>query len=160
MKKLAIAVALCMVLSMVVGGVVFAGNPTTGAGAQKCTLYNSAGYTPGGGASDTSTPTRSFVILNTDANGNLIAQIALKKVTAGTYDVYINHVLLGVIIYQDNSPSGAIATLSTNAQGNGNAHYNVPAAVDAAGNRATDFWVSVIDWVSGTTLRTTAVMLD
>ena len=160
MKKVAIAIAVCMVMSIVVSGVVFAGNPNTGAGAQKCTLYDSVPYTEAGGASDTSNPTRSFVILNTDNSGNLIVQIALKKVPTGTYDVYINQVFGVVIVHQDKTVGvgGTLPTFSTNAKGNGNAHYNVPVFVDTAGNRTTHFWVTVRK--GAVMLRSQAVMLD
>lgn len=153
MKKLAIVLALCMASSIVVGGVVFAGKPA-GSGAGKASLYDSEGYTCLGGASETTGPTYGFVILNTNASGDLIVQVALKGATANaTYDIWVNQDPGACPLDFPTAPGA----LTTNDDGNGNAHVKIARYVDAT-NFATNFWVSAVG--GGQVLRSTAVVLD
>ena len=163
MKKLfAIGLVICMVLSIIVVGVSLAEGPPVGAGAAKMSLWNStgeenSGYTIEGGAMKIDDGPYGFVILNTDASGNLIVQFSLKGATPNkNFKLYVNQVLDGVI-----QGSNEVGELTTNNQGNGNAHFHLSRWVDA-----DRFWVSAMELptpyypIHGLMLRSEAVVLD
>ena len=159
MKKvlLVLVTALALVGIMVVPAL--AGKGGNGRGAAKLPLRNSpgepAGWTWCDGATNITNPTVGFVILNTNASGDLIVQVSLKGVPKGTYTIYVNQLDAAC---SDLSP-GSQGTLSTNIRGNGNAHVQVPRHPSA-----TRFWVSAmgdspLQW-SLASFRSTAVELD
>ena len=164
MKKVAIVLTICMVLSILGGGVVFAkGGPPTGAGAAKMPLYNSTGekdvgWTCASGALKTDEGPYGFVILNTNTSGELIVEFALKgAIENATFDLYVNQVdtINGCTIQAPNLKG----ELTTNGRGNGNAHFNLPRWANA-----DRFWVSAMEQTvppySGQCLRSVAVVLD
>lgn len=128
-------------------GAAFAGGP---AGAEKVYLYDSPGYTCEGGATDTMGDTYGFVILNTNASGDLIVQVSLKGAMGDTaYDIWVNQDPGGCPLAEPTVVEG----IWTNHNGNGNGHVEVP-RLDGAMN----FWVSVVG--GGQVLRSTAAVLD
>ena len=165
MKKIAIGLAIVMVLSMIASGVAFAKGPPAGAGAGKMPLWNSTGevnvgYTCAGGALKTTDGPYGFVILNTNASGKLVVEFALKGATPNaTFNLYINQVDIanGCTIQTPNLKG----QLTTNGRGNGNAHFNLPRWVDA-----DKFWVSAMELpmpyypIHGLMLRSESVLLD
>ena len=150
MKKILIAAIVCIVVGVTGAGVAFAQGPPDGAGAGKAPFYDSNSYTCPGGAGDTTGPTFGFVILNTNANGDLIVQVALKGSTPNaTYDIWVNQNPGGCPL---GAPTADDA-LSTNSKGNGNTHLEIQRVAGA-----TNFWVSAVG--GGQVLRSTAVTLD
>ena len=158
MKKVlrVLIIALALVGIMVVPAL--AGRPP-GAGAAKLPLLNSPGEKDLGwkwceGAINQIGPTVGFVILNTNASGDLIVQVSLKGVPNETYDIYVNQVNDACV-----SVSGGIrGTLTVNVRGNGNAHVQVPRIEDAE-----YFWVSAMERPLGLgqlAFRSTAIVLD
>ena len=146
MKKIAIVLIVCLVLGILVAGQAFANE----AGAGKAPLYDSDGYTNPGGASDTTGSTYGFVIMNTNSSGDLIVQVALKGATPKeTYDIWVNQDPGACPLPSPTAPDA----LTTNGEGNGNAHVKVT-RVDGA----TNFWISAVG--GGQMLRSTAVVLD
>ena len=120
-----------------------------GRGAGKAPFYDSEDYECDEGASDTGGSTYGFVIMNTNAEGDLIVQVSLKGATPdATYDIWVNQ-------YPGDCPTSMIdsLSLSTNVKGNGNAHVKVPRVEDAE-----NFWVSAVSGEQ--VLRSTAVKLD
>ena len=122
------------------------------AGAGKASLYNAPNFPadftcPTGALPAADAPTYGFAVINTASNGMLQVQVSVKGGTPNeTYDIWVN---------QDPGacPLGAptaTGVLTTNGQGNGNAHVQV-AAVDSA----TAYWVSVVG--GGQVLRSVAV---
>lgn len=149
MKKVAIVLSVCILLSILASGVAFANGPE-GSGAGKSPLYDSIGYTCDGGALDTTGTTYGFVILNTNSSDDLIVQVALKGATPDAmYDIWVNQHPGACPLPEPTAPGA----LTTNGQGNGNAHVKV-ARVDGA----THFWVSATG--GSQVLRSTAVVLD
>lgn len=159
MKKLiAIGLVISMVLSIIIVGVSLAKGPPEGAGAAKMPLWNSPGFDDADGATTTDVA-YGFVILNTNASGELIVNFVLKGATANAdFILYVNRVKGGTIqapnkISEITNDVGVV--LTTNSQGNGNAHFIIPSLDE------TDwFWVSAIDFDSGQKLRSVAVALD
>ena len=128
-------------------------------------LWNSTGeagvgYTCAGGALKTDDGPYGFVILNTDASGMLIVEFALKDATANAdFKLYVNQVDVDGPC-KINFPN-IVGELTTNDQGNGNAHFYLPRWVDA-----DKFWVSAMELpmpyypIHGLMLRSEAVVLD
>ena len=147
MKKLiAIGLVISIALSIIIVGVSLAKD---GAGAAKMPLWDSRDFTYDGGAVTTD-DAYGFVILNTNASGELIVNFVLKGAAAdAVFKLFINQVNGSGIVDQTTSE------LTNNSQGNGNAHFNLTRLVNA-----NKFWVSAIDFVSGQKLRSVAVVLD
>jgi len=151
MKKL---FYLIVVIAIIAGGVSLAQEAPIGAGAAKMPLWNSTGeanvgYACADGALKTDDGPYGFVILNTDASGMLIVEFALKGATPNTvFTLYVNQIVDGNCTFPN-----MVGTLTTNDQGNGNAHFNLPRRVDA-----DKFWVSAMELVLN--LRSEAVVLD
>ena len=162
MKKL---FYLIVVIAIIAGGVSLANEAPIGAGAAKMPLWNSTGeagvgYTCAGGALKTDDGPYGFVILNTDASGMLIVEFALKDATANAdFKLYVNQVDVDGPC-KINFPN-IVGELTTNDQGNGNAHFYLPRWVDA-----DKFWVSAMELpmpyypIHGLMLRSEAVVLD
>ncbi len=147
MKRLAILAV--VVLTVMVAGTALAG-PPPGAGAGKAPLYNSGSFSCSAGAGATSGPTYGFVILNTNARGDLIVQVSLKGATPNaTYDIWVNQHPGACPLSAATAPGA----LTTNSRGNGNAHVKLLRV-----GSATHFWVSAVG--GGQVLRSTAVELD
>jgi hypothetical protein len=128
-----------------------------GGGAHKAPMYDAldnsqTGYTCAGGVDLNNLEndgTFGFAVMNT-VEGNVVGEVSLKNGEPATYDVYLHQ-------YPVNgrcSPS-LVATIVTNAQGNGNAHITWPRT-----DGATHFWVSLVDQASSERYRTTSVQLD
>jgi hypothetical protein len=121
MKKLAVVAAGLGVLALAVGPAIAGGN-----GAQKATLFPAGSKPPGGhcdkmqmGMTD-----QGFVVFNLPGqpgtgNGTVIVQTSLKGGTANAaYDIYLQ---------KNGSGCTKLANpVSTNVQGNGNAHNTTP----------------------------------
>lgn len=164
MKKV-IAIALVVVLVLTLSASAVFAAPPEGAGATKMPLWNSTGeagvgYTCAGGALKTTDGPYGFVILNTNASGELIVEFALKGATPNaTFNLYVNQVDIanGCTIQTPNLKG----QLTTNGRGNGNAHFNLPRWVDA-----DKFWVSAMELpmpyypIHGLMLRSESVVLD
>ncbi len=128
MKKIAIALTLCMVLSVVVSGATMAAGK---AGAQKAALYPCIG-----GSSDnvdTTAATQGRVIIN-DPMGAVVLNIqgnASGLKANHVYSVWVRQ-LFGYIGYSINSAPAAgyylLACFTTNGQGKGHFHLNIRAA--------------------------------
>ena len=126
MKKLLIALAICLLVVGVMGGPVLAK-------AQKVDLvpcpinYPGPDLPPGGG----------FVVFNNSAgSNNLEMTVALKGVMPNTaYDIY-----LGVDSW---GTRGKVGTITTNGQGNANFHLNT--AVSAPGTHTLNIDVTLKD---------------
>jgi len=109
MKK---AIALCLVM-LVAGGFAIAGNGN-GMGAVKTGLYERDGTEgpadPGSGAWS------GFVVLNTDCEGMLWANVVVKGLDEGTYDVYI----------KTSGPTSGVlvGTVTVNKKGKGQAQFS------------------------------------
>ena len=123
------------------------------AGAQKTPLYGPAdpGFTCAGGSNPVGN-VLGFVVLNTNGkpgtNNDLIVQVSIKGGAPNTsYDIYVNQ------DPGDCPTAPAIGVLTTNGQGNGNAHLVEPRLPGA-----TNFWVSAVG--GGQVLRSPAVTLD
>lgn len=154
MKKL-IAIALAIVLVLTLGASVVLAKGPTGAG--KAPLYDAldsstTGWTRAGGADLNNLEnagTFGFAVMNTNANGDLIVEVSLKRGNPGTYNVYVHQNVGGPW-----SPS-LEGQLITNGKGNGSAHVKLTRAPGA-----TDFWVSLVDTISPERYRTTSVQLN
>ena len=101
-------------------------------GAEKEPLYDSDPFTCPTGATSTIGPF-GFVVLNTAGLGNskVIVEVSVKDaIPSTTYQIFVN---------QDpgGCPTVSSGTLTTNAQGNGNGHVEMPRVPGA-----THFWVS------------------
>lgn len=120
------------------------------AAAGKAPLYNSPGYTSltcAKGADDTTGPTYGFAVINKNSKGKLIIEVSLKGATPdATYDIWVNQ-NPGTCPLSAPTAPGA---LTTNGQGNGNAHVTLEAF-----QGATNFWVSAVG--GGQVLRSVAV---
>ena len=142
-----LVIALALVGIMVVPALA---GPPAGAGAGKAPLYDSSGFTCPGGAFATEGPTFGFVIMNTNARGDLIVQVSLKGATPdATYNIWVNQDPGTCPLSLPTAPDA----LTTNGRGNGNVHVKV---LREAG--ADNFWVSADG--GGPVLRSTAVTLD
>lgn len=129
-------------------------------------LWNSTGeagvgYTCAGGALKTVDGPYGFVILNTDASGGLIVEFVLKNATpSADFQLYINQVKIEEFTCMIKTPN-MVDELTTDSQGDGNAHFNLPRWVDA-----DKFWVSAMELpmpyypIHGLMLRCEAVVLD
>jgi hypothetical protein len=148
-KKFLLAV-LALATVAIMAGTAFAAQPT-GAGAGKAQLFDTAaGFTCPLGATDTSGPAFGFAVLNTDANGDLIVQVSVKGGTRNsTYDIWVNQDPGACPLAVPTAPGA----LTTNGQGNGNAHVTISRVAGA-----TNFWVSAVG--GGQVLRSTAVTLN
>jgi hypothetical protein len=139
--------------------------------AEKMPLWNSTGeadvgYTCAGGALKTVEGPYGFVILNIDASDRLIVEFVLEGATANKdFKLYINQVDVNGTTCTIKSPN-MVGELTTDHQGNGNAHFNLPHWVDA-----DKFWVSAMELPmpyydpitkipNGLMLRSEAVALD
>jgi len=119
------------------------------AGAGKSALYDAPGnFTCATGAQPADGEvTFGFATVNANKHGMLEVEVSVKGATPNaTYDVWVN---------QDPGAcplpaATAVGAVTTNTQGNGNAHVKV-AAVDGASN----YWVSVVG--GGQVLRSMAV---
>jgi len=179
MKKLSYLIVLALILGLVLTGCSLLSNisqvPATSqtkvkptgnlAGAAKMPLWDSTGeagvgYTCAGGALKINDGPYGFVILNTDASGKLIVEFALKNATANAdFKLYVNQVDI------DNTCTikfpNIVGELTTNGQGNGNAHFDLPRWVGA-----DNFWVSAMELpmpyypIHGLMLRSETVVLD
>ena len=150
MKKI-ITIGLAIVVVLTLGAsAALAAGPPAGAGSGKAPLYDSIPFTCNGGASETNGATYGFVILNTNANGDLIVQVALKGAMPNTmYDIWVNQDPGACPLSSPTAPGA----LKTNIKGNGNAHVKIARVSDA-----TSFWISAVG--GGQVLRSTAVVLD
>jgi len=104
---------------------------TGAAGAQRSSLFDSEPWSCPGGASDTAGATFGFVITNTSSDGKLLAEVSVEGGSPdATYSIWVN---------QDpgDCPTQPMVSLTTNRNGNGNAH-----AVEPRLPGATHFWVS------------------
>jgi len=154
-RKLTTVVVIVLALTMV--GTTLAAPQ----GAGKALLYERPGgdgdpdgFTCSEGAANPGGPTFGFVVLNTNGkpgtDKDLIVQVSLKGATPNaTYDIWINQDPGACPLLTPTAPGA----LTTNAQGNGNAHVQVP-----RGSGASNFWVSAVG--GGQVLRSTAVPLD
>ena len=151
MKKLAIVIALVLVAATM-AATALAQRPV-GAGAGKAFLYEAPDrdqYTCADGAIDLTDGPYGFVVMNTNARGDLIIEVSLKGATPdAAYDIWVNQYPGACPL---SSPTSA-AALTTNRRGNGNAHLKVPRV-----EGATNFWISAVG--GGLVLRSTAVVLD
>ena len=150
MKKIIIiALVLAVVASLSIGSVVLADKPA-GSGAGKAFLYNSNAFTCEAGATDMRDGPYGFVIMNTNASGKLIVQVALKGATPNaTYDIWVNQWPGACPLSSPTAPE----VLTTNGKGNGNAHVMIDRNATA-----TNFWISAVG--GGQVLRSTSVVLD
>jgi len=145
-----VLVFLVVLMVAALGGVAVA-QPPAGAGAGKAPLFRSEAYTCPAGAGATTGPRYGFVVMNTNAHGDLIVQVSVKRAEPDTtYDIWVN---------QDPGacPLGSatlVGALTTNRMGNGNAHLVVARVAGA-----THFWVSVTGGEL-VVLRSMAVELD
>ena len=123
-------------------------------GAEKEPLYDSNPFTCPTGATSTIGPF-GFAVLNTAGPGNskVIVEVSVKDgIPNATYEIYVN---------QDpgGCPTISSGTLTTNAQGNGNGHVEMPRIPGA-----TNFWVSAFDPLhypaAKSILRSPAATLD
>ena len=140
------------IAAIAVTALAFANN-TKPTGAGKAGIYRLAGdpFTCANGATvpNPAPPTVGFVVLNTNSSGELIAQVSLKNgLPEQDYDIYVNQ-------NPGDCPTTPTGVLTTNKQGNGNAHVVEPRVPTA-----THFWVSAYDPDTGDILRSTAVVLD
>ena len=122
-----------------------------GVGAGKAALYNTVrDFTCELGATDLSYGPYGFVVMNTNARGDLIVQVSLKGATPGAmYDIWVNQHPGACPLSSPTAPEA----LTANRRGNGNAHLKVPRVEGATG-----FWISAVG--GGQVLRSTAVVLD
>jgi len=143
-----VLVFLVVLMVAALGGAAVAQPP---AGAGKAPLFNSEAYTCPAGAGATTGPRYGFVVMNTNARGDLIVQVSVKRAEPNTtYDIWVN---------QDPgacplASATSVGALTTNRMGNGNAHLVVPRVAGA-----THFWVSVTGGEL-VVLRSMAVELD
>ena len=148
MKKLVIVIALVLVITTT-AATVLAQRPV-GVGTGKARLYNSGPWLCDLGATALSDGPYGFVVMNTNARGDLIIEVSLKGATASaTYDIWVNQNPGACPMPSATAPGGLI----TNRRGNGNAHLIVPRVEGATG-----FWISAVG--GGQVLRSTAVVLD
>jgi len=147
MKKV-IVMALAIVLVLTLGVTVTLAAPPQGAGAEKEFLYDKPAYSCQNGAMpQEGAATFGFVVLNTNASGDLIVEVALKGATPNAqYAIWVNQ-------WDGDCPTTPTGTLMTNGKGNGNGHV-----VEARVPAATKFWVSAVG--GGQVLRSPAVELD
>ena len=129
MRKLAIVLIACLVVALAASGVAMAGGPPEGAGATKAPLYccdncNCCGETYG------------FAVMNTNGNGDLIVEVSVKKACPNAKYV--------VGVWQDTcAPDGSCTRLTTNGQGNGNAHLKISAIPCSCGSGLVEAAVCV-----------------
>ena len=119
------------------------------AGAGKAPLYNAPGNLtcPTGAQPAAADPTYGFAVINTTGNGVLQVQVSVKGGTPNaTYDIWVNQDPGACPLAVPTAPGA----LTTNGQGNGNAHVQVPAVAGA-----TMYWVSAVG--GGQVLRSVAV---
>ena len=117
--------------------------------AGKAPLFDSIPYTCELGATETGGPTYGFAVMNMTGQGMLQIEVSLKGATPNmTYDIWVNQDPGACPLGVPTAP----AALTTNSQGNGNAHVSME-SVDGAEN----FWVSAVG--GGQVLRSTAVSL-
>ena len=113
-------------------------------------MYENPVYNCADGAIATEGLTFGFVVLNTNAKGDLIVQVAVKGATSdATYNIWVNQDPGACPLSTPTAPDA----LTTNKKGNGNAHVKIDRVAGA-----TNFWVSVAG--GGPVLRSTAVTLD
>ena len=154
MKNLAKVLMVCLALALAFSGVAAAGGPPPGAGAGKAPLYWSEAYDCSWGALDTCGPTYGFAVMNTNGNGRLIVEVSVKGGSPNaTYDIWVNQYPCNCPLSSPTAPGA----LTTNGQGNGNAHLNIP-SLDCNCWDNTIVWVSVVG--GGQMLRSTAAILD
>jgi hypothetical protein len=125
--------------------------PASAAGSGKAPLYNAPSnfICPAGAQPGTVNPTYGFVVMNINHNGNLIIEVSLKGATPNaTYDIWVNQDPGQCPLDVPTSPGA----LSTNRNGNGNAHLKIPAHLGAI-----NYWVSAVG--GGQVLRSTALNL-
>jgi hypothetical protein len=155
LRKLTVLATMAMAIVAVAALALAANTKPTGAG--KAPLYESNPFTCPGGAANT-VAQFGFVVLNTNGNGDLIAEVSVKNGPPNqVYDIYVNQ-SDGVTPFPGtpDCPTGPTGTLTANAQGNGNAHLVEPRLPTA-----TKFWVSADGTpTGGPILRSTAVALD
>lgn len=140
-KIMAGAVAGALLLGAVAGQVF--------AGAGKAPLYNApANFTcPAGAQPVAGDPTYGFAVINAGKNGMLQVEVSLKGATPNeTYDIWVNQDPGACPLAAPTAPGA----LTTNAQGNGNAHVQVAMVAGA-----TNYWVSAVG--GGQVLRSIAV---
>ena len=119
------------------------------AGAGKAPLYGPAdpGFTCPGGAFPVGN-VMGFAVINTTGNGMLQVQVSVKGgAPNAVYDVWVNQDPGACPLAVPTAPGA----LTTNGQGNGNAHVQVPAVAGA-----TKYWVSAVG--GGQVLRSVAVV--
>lgn len=144
MKNLLILAAVTVLVAVTAMSV------SAGNGAGKAPLYDSGPFTCADGATSTAGPTFGFAVMNINRSGDLIVTVSVKGATPNdTYDIWVNQTLGTCPLGSPTAPGA----LSTDADGNGNAHVKL----DAHPN-ATDFWVSAVG--GGQVLRSTSVALD
>lgn len=119
-------------------------------GAGKASLFgpDDPGFTCDGGANEEG-ETLGFVVLNTDDEGRVIAEVSLEGAAPNAkYEIWLN---------QDpgDCPTEPTGVLTTNRRGNGNAHV-----VEDREGGVTAFWVSATEEPSGQVLRSPAIELD
>jgi hypothetical protein len=123
---------LAAVVTMAVAVTASAAGP---GGAGKSPIYDSGffGWTCATGAVTTDVPTFGFVVLNTNAGGDLIAEVVLQGARPdATYYVFVNQ-------SPGDCPTPASGTITTNGQGNGSGHF-----VEPRNPTATSFWISAL----------------
>lgn len=145
-----VTVAALVILMLAAFGGVAAAQPPAGAGAEKSALFETDSFTCAEGATAIDGAHYGFVVMNTNAKGNLIVQVSLKRAEPNTtYDIWVNQDP-GACPLTEATKVGAI---TTNRMGNGNGHVVVARVADA-----TAFWVSVVSGED--TFRSVAVELD
>ena len=118
------------------------------AGAGKAPLYNFPAFAcPTGAVPAAGAPTFGFAVINTSGNGILQVQVSVKGGTPNAvYDIWVNQDPGACPLGAPTAPGA----LTTNGQGNGNAHVQVPTVAGA-----TVYWVSAVG--GGQVLRSPAV---
>lgn len=144
MKALGILAIVVVALALMVG------TATAGNGAGKAPLYDSGPFTCADGATSTAGPTFGFAVMNINRSGDLIVTVSVKGATPNdTYDIWVNQTVGTCPLGSPTAPGA----LTTDDDGNGNAHVKLDAHPDA-----TDFWVSAVG--GGQVLRSTSVGLE
>lgn len=148
MRRLVFLAAIAVAAAGAVGA--FAG----GNGAGKATLYDvtatKGAWDCVAGATNTTVPTKGFVVMNINANGELIVTVSIKGgLPDATYDIWLEQ-NPGTCPPGTSTPSNP-AALITNGEGNGNAHFTV---TPVAG--AENFWLSA--WTPAGSLTGTHVL--
>jgi hypothetical protein len=103
----------------------------SGQGAQKATLYDVSADFPGGwacaqGATDTTTPTKSFVVWNLASNGTMQVTVSIKGGTPDvSYDVWVeSNGATGASCPPGTGSASNPDAVVTNHHGNGTAHFS------------------------------------